>query len=579
MTIERAAGYIHPDDRETAWEAIRRAIRDREPYEWCLRVVREDGITIAAQSRGRATYDEAGKPLRMVGTMQDVTERVRNEEAVRASREGLAADLAGMKRLQQVSTRLVKDDDSTGLLSEIVDTAIDLTAADMGNIQLLDRVSDTLRIVASRGFRPEDQEVFRAIRRGESISGTALERGGRVVVEDVTASSIFAGKPILDAVLSAGIRAAQSTPLICRDGRLVGMLSTHYRTPHLPSEQDLHLLDLLARQAADWIERTRAEGEVRRARDELDRRVRERTAELNDALAALERQERLRTELLRRVVTVQEEERRRISRELHDEMGQHLTALMLRLQLVKDSVGEDAVVREQLRWLEDAAARIGRDVHRIALELRPTALDDLGLPAALANYAEAWSRRSGVAAEVRVGGLEAQRLPSDVETTVYRAAQEAMTNVLKHAGASRVVITLNRLIGYVSVIIEDDGKGFDGEAAMDSPSAHAGLGLLGMRERVESVGGTLEIESGPGMGTSLLIRIPIEAPGEAGPHGVRSGCSWPRTMRSSARASGPCSTPSRTWRSSARRPTATRRSPGCRRGGPTSSSWISRCPA
>ena len=120
---------------------------------------------------------------------------------------------------------------------------------------------------------------------------------------------------------------------------------------------------------------------------------------------------------------------------------------------------------------------------------------------------------------MRVSGLEAERLPSAIETAVYRAVQEAMTNVLKHAGASRVVITLNRLIGYVSVIIEDDGKGFDSEEAMDLSSSHTGLGLLGMRERVASVGGTLEIESSPGMGTSILIRIPIATPGGAGPHG------------------------------------------------------------
>ena len=214
-------------------------------------------------------------------------------------------------------------------------------------------------------------------------------------------------------------------------------------------------------------------------------------------------------------MTVQEDERRRISRELHDQMGQQLTALMLRLRLAKDAAGEDSPLREQLRWLEGHAALISRDVHRVALELRPTALDDLGLPEALAQYADEWTRRSGVAAELRVNGLGEGRLPPLVETTIYRAVQEAMTNVLKHAGATLVVVSLNRLKDSASVIIEDDGKGFDGEGAMESDS-RARLGLIGMRERVAFAGGTLAIESSPGAGTSVLIRIPTRS-SEEGP--------------------------------------------------------------
>jgi len=151
----------------------------------------------------------------------------------------------------------------------------------------------------------------------------------------------------------------------------------------------------------------------------------------------------------------------------------------------------------------------------VALELRPTALDDLGLPEALAQYADEWTRRSAVAAELRVNGLGEGRLPPLVETTIYRAVQEAMTNVLKHAEATRVVVTLNRLRDSASIIIEDDGKGFDGEGAMESNS-RARLGLLGMKERVAFAGGTLAIESSPGAGTSVLIRIPIQS-SEEGP--------------------------------------------------------------
>ena len=117
-----------------------------------------------------------------------------------------------MKRLQELSTRLVKHGDGAGLLPEVVDAAIGITAADMGDVQLYDRASDSLRIVASRGFRPEDLGLSAVIRRGESTCGTALERGERVVVGDVTASPIFAGKPILGAILAAGIRRSSRPP-------------------------------------------------------------------------------------------------------------------------------------------------------------------------------------------------------------------------------------------------------------------------------------------------------------------------------------------------------------------------------
>jgi PAS domain S-box-containing protein len=174
----------------------------------------------------------------------------------------LAADLAAMTRLQEVSTRLVQAGDTTSLLLEIVDAAIALTAADMGNIQLLALGSDALQIVASRGFERPYLEFFNAVHEGEAACGAVLQKRERVVVEDVTTSPIFVGTPALDVQLAAGVRAVQTTPLFSRSGRLVGMLSTHRRAPHRPADRDLRVLDLLARQAADWIERMQNEAEL-----------------------------------------------------------------------------------------------------------------------------------------------------------------------------------------------------------------------------------------------------------------------------------------------------------------------------
>src|SRR6185437_1549056 len=142
---------------------------------------------------------------------------------------------------------------------------------------------------------------------------------------------------------------------------------------------------------------------------------------------------------------------------------------------------------------------IGREIHHLALELRPTALDDLGLSAALANYTEGWSDRSGITMDFHAAGLNGDRLSAEIETALYRIVQEALANVQKHARARRVCVVLLESETQVSAVIEDDGSGFELEAISD-PTRHR-LGMLGMRERVELVGGSLLVESAPGRGT------------------------------------------------------------------------------
>jgi PAS domain S-box-containing protein len=182
-----------------------------------------------------------------------------------------AAELAGMARLQEVSTRLVREGDTTSLLEEIVDAAIAITAADMGNIQLFDRQRESLRLVASRGFERPFLEFFDEVKGAASACGAAMPQGERVVIGDVTASPTFTGTEALQVLLDARVRAMQSTPLRDRAGTLVGMLSTHYHVPRRPGKRDLHVLDLLARQAADWIERTRAEVALGRSEERFRR--------------------------------------------------------------------------------------------------------------------------------------------------------------------------------------------------------------------------------------------------------------------------------------------------------------------
>lgn len=217
--------------------------------------------------------------------------------------------------------------------------------------------------------------------------------------------------------------------------------------------------------------------------------------------------ERERTRLSRRLMTAQEEERRRISREMHDQFGQQLSALSLKIAALKQDCVDQPKLRDQIESLESIATQLDADVESLVWNLRPTALDDLGLQVALSNFVANWARHFDIAANLHTGGMDKERLSGEIETVLYRALQEALTNVAKHAAARNVDILLERRPDHVSLIVEDDGRGFEGEKAF--AVGEKGLGLIGMRERVMLVGGTLEIESHPGEGATVAVRVPL----------------------------------------------------------------------
>jgi PAS domain S-box-containing protein len=223
--------------------------------------------------------------------------------------------------------------------------------------------------------------------------------------------------------------------------------------------------------------------------------------------------EAARLDLLRRLVSAQEDERRRVARELHDSLGQLVTAMLLGISAVRDAGPLPPAALERLDTLQKLAHELSRTTHALAVRLRPTALDDVGLQGALRQYLEEWSARTGVAAQFQVVGPAEARFPPDVETALYRVLQEALTNVARHAHGRRVSLVIQEQDGCVIVVLEDDGVGFDAEAA----AASGRLGLLGMRERMALVGGVLEIESSPGAGTTVIARVPLApSPKETG---------------------------------------------------------------
>ncbi len=241
-----------------------------------------------------------------------------------------------------------------------------------------------------------------------------------------------------------------------------------------------------------------------RSRGELERRVSERTAELASSNAQLVREALARDALRQQMTTVQEEERRRISRDLHDQTGQLLASLSLALEAVRGSADLPDKALERLGEVRRIIDELSRQVHGLAVRLRPTALDDLGLEVALTELVAEWRARTGVAVDFQADRSARPRLPSAVETALYRVVQEGLTNVARHARAHSVSVVTSRFDGVAAVVIEDDGVGFD--PAQVPPRR---LGLLGMRERLALVGGTLEIESQPGAGTTLIARIAL----------------------------------------------------------------------
>ncbi len=244
--------------------------------------------------------------------------------------------------------------------------------------------------------------------------------------------------------------------------------------------------------------------EIGEANAKLEARVAERTAALNEANERLREREEARAQLLRKVISVQEDERKRIARELHDETSQGLAVLAMGLEAAQDALRAGKVPR--LDEVKAVAVRTLEDVHRLILDLRPSVLDDLGLLSAIRWYADRQLVTRGISVRYEFG--EVRRLAPEIETALFRVCQEAMTNVARHAQATAVLIQVGVEGGEVVIDIEDDGRGFDPVAAAKREGRRP-WGLLGIGERAEILGGTARIDSAPGKGTRVAVRIPL----------------------------------------------------------------------
>jgi signal transduction histidine kinase len=306
------------------------------------------------------------------------------------------------------------------------------------------------------------------------------------VVPDVDLWDFVAGTEDLAHYHRSGIRAMLSTPLLARDGRLVGVLSTHWRGVHEPSERELDLLDVLARQVADLIERRTVQDALRESETYLQARVTEATAELRA--------------LSRRLLTVHEEERRHLARELHDEVGQMLTGLQIQLRVAERTVPQPdpGALSEAAQIVRELTAHVSD----LSGNLRPSALDTLGLLPALIWHIERFQTRTEIRVELRHDGVD-RRFPPAFETAAYRVIQEALTNIARHSGATRATVQLLADPDLLTIVIRDNGQGFDPERPGQSG------GLLGMRERIELLDGRFSIDASRGSGTVITAELPI----------------------------------------------------------------------
>lgn len=367
-----------------------------------------------------------------------------------------------LESLNEVGTAIAGEVELGPLLQLIATRLRELLDARLLLIALPDK--DAIRVAAAAGEEAEEL-VGLEFDRVDSKTGRVLQRGRSERVDSTL------DDPEVDQVAARRVRARSGlyVPLLARRGAL-GVMTAHDKLgPDTRfDEDDLRLAESFAGRAA----------------------------------VAVELSQRVARDALRRVVAGQEQERRRLARELHDETGQALTSILLGLRALEDAPDE-AEMRGAAAGLRELVVETLREVRRLAVQLRPKALDDFGLVPALEHLAKGVIEQTGIQVEVEAR-LGPERLPQEVETTLYRICQEALTNVVKHAAARQVSILLLRRDATATAVIEDDGQGFTpSEVRADA------LGLEGMRERASLLGGSLTVESSPGAGTTLVAEVPL----------------------------------------------------------------------
>lgn len=418
-------------------------------------------------------YDRNGKVVQVVELAQDVTKAKEQENRILETNQALRA-------LNTVAIMMSESLSLDYILNTALDRILELVQAEIGGILLLDEKMQTLSYKASRGLTPQYLKGTADIAVGEGVAGLVAQEGKTVLVDDAQKDLRICRRPI---VIQEGLRGFLGVPLKSKE-RMVGVLTIGSRLPRLFTQQEVELLTAIGHQLALAIENAQLYQEV----------------QLRD---------KGRADLLRQVIRAQEDERRRVARELHDVTSQALATLAVRIEtlssLSKMESKENEALIEEIRHLLTATSK---EVHSLIYALRPSLLDDLGLPAAVRSCSHSTLETTGMEVHMEVSGSE-RRLPPEVEIAVFRMAQEAITNVASHSRAESVYISLEFKDTSIAVQVEDDGIGFNLLEVLSSAHEKASMGLLGMKERAELLGGTLNIDTEPSKGTRVIIEIPF----------------------------------------------------------------------
>jgi signal transduction histidine kinase len=432
--------------------------------------------------------DEIGQLAQSFNRMADgLVEKDRLEQSLKERTSQLQVQAEKLSTLNTVAGTVSQSLNLKEILDSALAKVVELMRLRAGWIVLRGEQGQELDLVASYGLPRDVALAHVRCAENQCVCPDVLQSGQSKVLNRTAEQEC----PTAEYFAREGLVFRACVPLQAKE-RILGVMSLAGDAPHdvhMPAQDTLDTLAAVGRQIGIAVENATLYEELRK-------------------------EEMFRRQLLDRLITVQEEERKRIALELHDQTGQPLTSLIMTLGMLGEAESiSGAEVRAQAQYLRETAAQVMKEVHDLALELRPSVLDDLGLLAALRHLHKGYQDRFHMPVDLQVLGLGDERLPSEVETALYRIVQEALTNVAKHAQAETVSVVLEKRDASVRLIIEDDGRGFDVNSVLGSRREYkptdGRLGLYGMRERAALLGGTLTIESTPGMGTTIFVDVPL----------------------------------------------------------------------